>query len=712
MKTFLKVLIFFLLLSQICFAQWVQTNGPYGCSATALAVSEDNIFAGTSVGAFLSTNNGTSWMTINSGLPSNANVNDFAFIGNNIFVATGEGVFRSTNNGLSWTATASTIPGEVNGLAVVGTNLFAGTWWGVYLSTDNGSSWVRADSNFSTYIYDFAVIDTNIFAGTFGGRVFLSTNNGLSWTQVDTSNNMNCCPAPCFTVIGNNLLAVFGDTLFLSTDYGTSWTAINSALPPNTHIGSLGVSGTNLFAGTSTYTETDYECSVYLSTDNGTSWALSNSGLPLHASVKCFAAIGNNLFAGTDLGYGIFLSTNNGTNWEPVNTGITNTWIYNFEVIGSTLFASTEGWTFISTDKGKNWSCIDGLNNAILSFLVMSNSTGGYDLFAGGDDIYRSTDNGISWTALNVGWVRSFASIGENIFAGTCRGSVFRSTDNGTNWMEFNSGLPFEECIDNLAVIGTNIFASTHFSGVFLSTNNGTSWKAVNNGLPRDKQIERSYDFISDLAVRGGNLFAGTYQGIFLSSDKGLNWTERNSGLNTTTVNSLLVTPTQEGDTVLFAGTYYSKVYLSKDDGHSWIDVSEGLPNTDGSDLIIGSLFVHGNNLFAGTGGRGVWRRPLSEMITDVKNATKLPKSFALYQNYPNPFNPTTSVEYRVASTEHVILKVFDVLGSEVATLVNEEKPVGSYKVTWNAASLPSGVYFYQLKAGCFTSTKKLLLLK
>jgi len=86
--------------------------------------------------------------------------------------------------------------------------------------------------------------------------------------------------------------------------------------------------------------------------------------------------------------------------------------------------------------------------------------------------------------------------------------------------------------------------------------------------------------------------------------------------------------------------------------------------------------------------------------------------SFKLSQNYPNPFNPTTNISFTLISKSFVSLKVFDMLGHEVATLVNEQKPAGTYTQKWNAASMPSGVYFYRLQAGSLTETKKLILLK
>jgi hypothetical protein len=87
-------------------------------------------------------------------------------------------------------------------------------------------------------------------------------------------------------------------------------------------------------------------------------------------------------------------------------------------------------------------------------------------------------------------------------------------------------------------------------------------------------------------------------------------------------------------------------------------------------------------------------------------------KEFELQQNYPNPFNPTTNIQYAISSRQFVKLTVYDLLGREIETLVNEEKTAGTYEVTWYAGGLPSGVYFYQLRAGEFIETKKMLLLK
>jgi len=233
--------------------------------------------------------------------------------------------------------------------------------------------------------------------------------------------------------------------------------------------------------------------------------------------------------------------------------------------------------------------------------------------------------------------------------------SIFTLTRSSlAQWVQTNG--PGGGTVNCFAVSGTNLFAGTDGGGVFLSTDNGTNWTAVNNGLPDNTSVYA-------LAASGTNLFAGTTGGVFLSTDNGASWTAVNNGLTNT-----------------------------------WVR----------------ALTVSGKNLFAGTEGKGVWRRPLSEMITAVDDipGNELLRNFSLEQNYPNPFNPTTTISFILPSKSFVSLKVFDALGRQVASLVNEELPAGRYTQQWDAAGLPSGIYFYRLQTGSYTETKKLVLLR
>jgi plastocyanin len=117
-------------------------------------------------------------------------------------------------------------------------------------------------------------------------------------------------------------------------------------------------------------------------------------------------------------------------------------------------------------------------------------------------------------------------------------------------------------------------------------------------------------------------------------------------------------------------------------------------------------------SLHGGPGGVGMSGVVTVENATDVGDENITSLNFGLDHNYPNPFNPSTSIQYAIASRQFVTLKVYDVLGNEITVLVNEEKPVGTYELKWNAANLPSGIYFYRLQAGSFVETKKMILLK
>jgi len=302
-------------------------------------------------------------------------------------------------------------------------------------------------------------------------------------------------------------------------------------------------------------------------------------------------------------------------------------------------------------------------------------------------------------------YVTSIAISGTSLFSGIYDAGIY--TYSGTTWVPQDSGLT------NLNVVsvtsapngsgGTNLFAGTSGGGVFLSTNNGKYWTAVNNGLTNS--------YIQTLAfsqnTSGGiNIFTGTSGGgVFLSTNNGTSWTAVNSGLAVDTVRSLAVSSTN-----IFAGTR-GGVFLTTNNGASWTAVNDGLTSSYGS--YVTSLYVSGSNLFAGTYD-GVWVRPLSEMITAVKEKqNNLPVNFSLSQNFPNPFNPSTMINYSVPKTSLVTIKVYDVLGKEKATLVNEEKSAGNYSVSFSANSgLASGIYFCRMQAGSFVDTKKLLLLK
>ena len=207
---FFLLMVFIFIGTNLSIAQWIQTSGPGGGDIRCFAFIGTNLFAGTSNGVFLTTNNGTSWTSV--GL-SNISVNALAVSGTSLFAGTdGSGIFVSTNSGTSWSSINNGLTNYyIKALAVKGTNLFLGTYsassGGVFLSTNNGTSWTAINNGLtSTYVAALFVSGTNLLAGTDGDSgIYLSTNNGTSWTAV--SKGLSTPRVDAFAVSGSNLFA-------------------------------------------------------------------------------------------------------------------------------------------------------------------------------------------------------------------------------------------------------------------------------------------------------------------------------------------------------------------------------------------------------------------------------------------------------------------------------------------------------------------------
>ncbi len=133
---------------------------------------------------------------------------------------------------------------------------------------------------------------------------------------------------------------------------------------------------------------------------------------------------------------------------------------------------------------------------------------------------------------------------------------------------------------------------------------------------------------------------------------------------------------------------------------------------TAGSEIEVGFAIIAGKDSIAFSNNVESAKQKYNSLVSDISENISQPNSFSLYQNYPNPFNPATTIKYSVPRLSSVRLSVYNAIGQLIKTLVNEEKSPGNYSVTFNGAGLPSGVYFYHIKAGEYSATKKLILLK
>ena len=222
---------------------------------------------------------------------------------------------------------------------------------------------------------------------------------------------------------------------------------------------------------------------------------------------------------------------------------------------------------------------------------------------------------------------------------------------------------------------------------------NGTNWTKKNSGLPTNTNVNA-------ISINGsGHIFAGTGDGLFRSTDNGNNWTQ--TGLANTWVGSLAI----NSDGNIFAGTSDLGVFRSTNNGNNWTKLNDGSAH-------YGPFAINSKGyIFAGTGNSSVFRS-VATTTSINESGENIPTKFSLSQNYPNPFNPSTTIKYDLPREEMVTIKVYDMLGREVKTLVNEYKNAGSYSIEFNASNLSSGTYFYRITAGDFTEIKKLILLK
>lgn len=367
--------------------------------------------------------------------------------------------------------------------------------------------------------------------------------------------------------------------------------------------------------------------------------------------------------------------------------GFSNEDVRSLITIGNNIYAGTiEKGVFISLDNGNSWTRTSLNNITVWTFAAI-----GITLYAGtdGNGVFQSTNNGNNWTqtSLNNKPVLSLITIGENIFAGTVNNGVYLSTNSGTNWTQTSLG---NKQILAITTHGNNLYAGIAHEGIYMSTNMGTNW--VKTSFPGDAWSFTKID---------NDLFAGGfYGGVYLSTNGGTNWSQIT--LEGTTVYSM----TSNGNNV-FAGTYQKGIYLSQNKGVNWNEINQGLP----TGITVKAIQVKDGLVFAGT-EQGVWCRLMSEITGVEKISSEILSKYSLHQNYPNPFNPTTTIKYVLEEQSNVKFIITNTLGEVVHEVINEVQDAGLHQYNFNAYNLSSGIYFYQLVAGKYRETKKMILLR
>ncbi|MFQ5706763.1 MAG: YCF48-related protein [bacterium] len=606
---------------------------------------------------------------------------------------------------ITWQQVNEPFGDRVNALAISQNgNLFAANHFGIFRSTNNGANWTKTSLK-NVWVDALAVSSTgDIFAGTIEG-VFRSTNGGESWELLNTGLADTVVNALAIHPSGFVLSGTDGG-LFKSTDRGETWMSSGLA---DLYISSIGInSNGDIFTGGTG--------GMYRSLDGGLNWQmiLSVPGiatLATHGENEVVAGSAVSDFPGNITIF--FRSADNGETWRQINHGLYFPWE---GVRINALFVTSQGkilaGTFTkgivsSTDDGQSWNQA-GLTNTydVESFAMDSKGS----MFVGtANNIFGSNDNGQSWTRLSIGhsiYNRSLVINSKGDLFAASQNGILYSLDNGNTWSRIvdlnNDGNYLNDKVNALALNKKDeLFAGTQDQGILRSFDNGSSWVPTNTGL-MDKTVQA---LVVDLSQQ---IWAGTSKGIFLSTDNSETWSQ--TGLTDRSVQSFALN--SRGD--IFAGTS-TGVLVSEDNGVTWTEINNGLTNLNIHALAIDST----GHLLTGTNSDGVFRSV--QTVTSVKSRTnKSPGHFALEQNYPNPFNPTTTIRFVIPKATKVTLKIYDILGREIATLVNERLNPGEYEVPWDASGIAGGVYIYQLQADnpstgsgqVFVETKTLLLLK
>ncbi len=389
----------------------------------------------------------------------------------------------------------------------------------------------------------------------------------------------------------------------------------------------------------------------------------------------------------------LYLTTDGGNNWytRPLPSNLErHDDLYDISIIGKDKiwFGTGMGKIYNTTDGGFNWQLqfYDTLKSTFINYIEMFDSLNG---MAMGDAIIGSSVPALFLKTTNGG--NDWISQNDSYFFGAGSGDLWRRVD----FIDINTGY----------------FRSTG-GGLHKTTNSGKDWQVYNDTIYC--AVLKAYD---DNIFLGEEPDTGSYGTMYRTLDGGQNWESNQFDFLRWGADIEYIPDNPAYVWYSSLGYYSAPVFFSSDTGRTWVEEFR-VDNLVFNDIV----FTDENN------GWLLANQPASSFKTRIFRTTNgghggivsvdenqnnfVLSNYNLEQNYPNPFNPATTIKYQIPELSFVTIKIYDVLGKEITSLVNEEKTVGSYELTWYAEQLPSGIYFYQLRAGNFVETKKMVFLK
>jgi len=714
------------------------------------------------------------WQTVQSSL--SVSLMDSYFLNNGLngwaVGGTGSGsqyvstVCFTTNGGTSWTSVPFSVNSNITGICFA--NAFTGWAVGsngvIVYSGDGGTNWSQQTSPTTRLLAKVWFINAQTgwaCGGWQDGTTYLvikTTNGGQSWTDQSFSSGAYSCESIFFINDQTGWIGGRDNTLAphiqKTTDGGNTW-ARQTVPSTGSNVGIESIKFATLNKGWAASTSINNNGPIFYTSDGGSNWTVQYSTnmhyhmLDVRDSMSV-ACVGVRVLNPAEQ---VFVTTNGGVNWTP-NTPPIDGYTYAISYRGNNVWIGSSNTQILrSSNNGATW--VTQFIAPRWRSVVWSNSTTGWitaGTSVGTDGVsLKTTNGGQTWLndPLSPGGSQAFfvnANYGWMLFEGNSS-SIYRTSNGGTSWIQ--TYIP-----GGGAWIGRMTFASQNtgwaygsIGKIVYTTNSGVSWTAQNVGSTN--YIEALFCVNENEAWAGGG-YGGGSGFISHTTNSGQTWTLQTPASNAQISDFCFLNNTS-GWALCYGGTtqkttdggqtwtglgsipnFYSMRILMLDSLRGWIAAYNSGSSTDGKGYIYrttngGNSWVQewitpivGTDLqdLSNQNNMTLWcvgnngQITKYDVPTGISKNTEVVKDFNLSQNYPNPFNPTTNIKYQITNNKLVTLKIFDILGKEVETLVNEKQNAGTYEVTFNASQYSSGIYFYKLTTDNFSDTKKMLMIK
>ncbi len=629
-------------------------------------------------GVYKSSDGGNSWFRLTN--VEAANVFELHVFGNNLFVAGAGVLLRSQDGGESWEDVSEGINKTafwlITSIVSDDSVLYLTTLDGLYTSTNQGLTWEATDNSLPQDEYNYTSLnESTVFLG--------GTDNIVKYDRTTGSWNFIVTPIlrPNFGLHVNGFLyassSVGGETteLWRSVDEGQSWESAGSGLPTGTIFNDMVFSDGKYLLATSRGMFTSG------SGDTWTALAPNSGELDVHRVLPR----GNDLIVGTR-GYGVFRLDSGADDFTSINKGIEFWWVLKAWLTDSRIFTSS---AFVELHY-RNYG-IDGEWQPVnptfdLDQAVYDIKQNGDEILIGTNSLFRSLDNGDSWTEHpavdNWGAIHSILPV---------EGGTLCFTDTHIHTIDADGqatsvAYEFESSVSASVLHKGVLFVGTENSGNFRSDDGGRTWEAVSNGMLN----ANTRTFLSD----GDVLLSGTAKGVYRSVDMGDSWQNVSGG---NTINSSPIIGFGLLDDIMYMGSQFN-IWYSTDQGINWLPLSlEGLPQ----DTWLSSLVMREDQLYLGTHRIGMFTAQIQDKPTGVAASEGLRNSVIgdlVVQFQNDGRNIDVSFSMNVNATAEY--GVYDLRGRRITTGQTAHLNSGRQTISLHTPALESGVYIATLRVG------------